>query len=71
MTITTIRSLVELLTVEISEINVPRTLTPSQCADLLNAGLIAETGIDDARPDQRYESTDYARDLIWGRLGNE
>lgn len=57
-----------LLRIDGSEINVPRALTAEQCADLLGAGLIAETGDDDERADRRYEATDYARDLIWGRI---
>ncbi len=51
-----------------NEINVPRDLTPEQCAELLAAGLIVATGVEDARPDRRYQATDYARDIIYGRL---
>ena len=57
-----------LLRVDGNEINVPRALTAEQCANLLTAGLIAETGDDDERADRRYAATDYARDVIWGRV---
>lgn len=58
----------KLLRVDGDTISVPRALTAEQCAGLLDAGLIVETGADDMRPDRRYEPTDYARDLIWGRI---
>ena len=51
-----------------SEINVPRSLTEDECGALLAAGLIVEVCEDDARADCRYAATDYARDLIWGRI---
>lgn len=60
--------LTALLRVDGSDINVPRSLTPEQCAALLDAGLIVEADTDDDRPDRRYAATDYARDLIWGRI---
>lgn len=51
-----------------NEINVPRSLDDDECASLLQAGLISETGVDDERADRRYEATDLARDVIWGRV---
>ena len=68
MTNATTTQLATLLRNEGSEINVPRALTADQCAELLNAGLIAETGDDDERADRRYAATDLARDIIWGRI---
>ena len=60
--------LTELLRNDGNEINVPRDLTAEQCAELLAFGFIRETGVDDERPDNKYFATDYARDLIWGRI---
>ena len=50
------------------EINVPRALTPDQCSELLSAGLIVETGVESQRPDHRYQATELAQDIIWGRI---
>lgn len=60
--------LTALLRVDGDTINVPRALTAEQCAELVDAGLIVESGADDERPDRQYKPTDYARDLIWGRI---
>jgi len=62
-----VAQLAALLREEINSIAVPRSLTEDQCASLVAAGLIRETGIEDARPDHRYEATEYAEDVIWQR----
>lgn len=62
------RELAMLLRDDGNEINVPRALTPEECSALLDAGLIVDSGVDDERADHRFQATDYARDIIWGRI---
>lgn len=61
------KKLAKLLRREINSICVPRSVTNTQCSALVRAGLIRDvTGA--GNPDTRYEATDYARDLIYGRI---
>ena len=56
--------LLKLLRIGSSSIEVPRSLTRTECDDLYMAGLIERTGEDHISPDRRYQATDYARDLL-------
>ena len=68
MTTEFITTAANLLRKDGNEINVPRALTPDQCVELLDAGLIVETGVESQRPDRRYQATELAQDIIWGRI---
>ena len=64
----TAKRLSKLLRVEHRGIEVPRSLNDLDCLAMLRAGLIIEVDDTATVPDRRYEATDYARDLIWGRI---
>lgn len=51
------------------ELSVPRTVAADAVAAMLEAGLITDVyGADEPRADRRYQATDYARDLVFGRI---